>query len=551
MCRGRGRDRGVPGEKGRAPRRNWRAPAKPFCSPSWLPRARPAQVAPEPILFHRQHSGRGAVGVNRLSGTGRCPMAARPFWRVIWSWMRVQSRASPTMSLDRRHCLTVTAVGTAAVAGPFASESAVAAPLSVLGVDALHFGVRAGSPDDQSRVLQNAIDQAAGARVPLVLGPGIYRAGDLKLPAGARIVGVRGATRLVLTQGPSLVSASRVDAVGLTGLVLDGANLPLPDGRGLVQFAGGRNIRITDCEIIASGRYGIVLDAVEGEITGTAVRDAAGTAIFTRDARGLAIVRNVIRAAGNNGIQVWRSEPGDDGTLVIENRIETVLARGGGSGQNGNGVNVFRAGNVVIQGNRIRGCAFSAVRGNAASNLQVIGNNCTESGEVALYVEFGFEGAVLANNVVDGAALGIAVTNFNQGGRFAVVQGNVIRNLVARRPAGTDPNDGAGIGIGVEADSAVTGNVIENAPTAGISIGYGQHLRDVTVTGNVVRMAGVGIAVSVAPGAGTALIADNLIAGTRDGAIVGMEWKKAVTGDLARDGAARYAQLAISGNRVR
>ena len=158
---------------------------------------------------------------------------------------------------------------------------------------------------------------------------------------------------------------------------------------------------------------------------------------------------------------------------------------------------------------------------------------------------------MIANNVVDGAALGVAVTNFNQGGRFAVVQGNVIRNLVAKRPAGTDPNDGAGIGIGVEADSAVTGNVIENAPSAGISVGFGQHLRDVTVTGNVVRMAGVGIAVSVAPGAGAAVIADNLIAGARDGAIVGMEWKKPVTGDLAKDGAARYAQLAISGNRVR
>jgi uncharacterized secreted repeat protein (TIGR03808 family) len=459
------------------------------------------------------------------------------------------------MSLDRRHFLSVTAVGAgvAVAAEPFASQRAVAAPLSVLGIDALHFGVRAGTPEDQSRALQNAIDQAAGARVPLVLGPGVYRAGDLRLPAGGQIVGVRGATRLVLTQGPSLVSSSRVDNIGLTGIVLDGGNLPLPEGRGLVQFAGGRNVRITDCEVMASGRHGIVLDMVDGEVTGTAVHDVVGTAILSRDAQGLAITRNVIRAAGNNGIQVWRSEPGDDGTLVVDNRIETVLARGGGSGQNGNGVNVFRAGNVVVQGNRIRGCAFSAVRGNTASNLQIIGNNCTNSGEVALYAEFGFEGAVLANNVVDGAAVGIAVTNFNQGGRFAVVQGNVIRNLAARRPAGTDANDGAGIGIGVEADSAVTGNVIENAPTAGISIGYGQHLRDVTVTGNVVRMAGVGIAVSVAPGAGTALIADNLIAGTRDGAIVGMEWKKAVTGDLARDGAgaARYAQLAINGNRVR
>jgi uncharacterized secreted repeat protein (TIGR03808 family) len=455
------------------------------------------------------------------------------------------------MSLDRRHFFTFSAVGAAAVTDPFASKRAVAAPLSVLGVDALHFGVRAGSPDDQSRALQNAIDQAAGSHVPLVLGPGIYRAGDLRLPSGAQIVGVRGATRLVLSRGPSLISASRADMVGLTGLVLDGANLPLPDGRGLVHFAAGRSLRITDCEIVASAQNGIVLEGVEGEIVGSTIADVANSAIFVRDARGLVIARNTIRVAFNNGIQVWRSEPGDDGTLVIDNRIEGILARAGGSGQNGNGINVFRAANVVVQGNRIRACAFSAIRGNGASNLQMIGNNCTGSGEVAIYAEFGFEGAVIANNVVDGAALGVAVTNFNEGGRFAVVQGNVIRNVTSKRPAGTDPNDGADIGIGVEADSAVTGNVIENAPTAGISVGFGQHLRDVTVTGNVVRMAGVGIAVSVAPGAGAAVIADNLISGARDGAIVGMEWKKPVTGDLAKDGAARYAQLAINGNRVR
>src|SRR6185437_14140543 len=114
-------------------------------------------------------------------------------------------------------------------------------------------------------------------------------------------------------------------------------------------------------------------------------------------------------------------------------------------------------------------------------------------------------------NTVDGAAIGIAVTNFNEGGRLAVVQGNMIRNLLPKRPAGTDPNDGAGIGIGVEADAAVTGNVIENASSAGIALGWGQYLRDVSVTGNVVRGAGVGITVSVSPGAGSAVIADNLI----------------------------------------
>jgi uncharacterized secreted repeat protein (TIGR03808 family) len=93
--------------------------------------------------------------------------------------------------------------------------------------------------------------------------------------------------------------------------------------------------------------------------------------------------------------------------------------------------------------------------------------------------------------------------------------------------------------------------VIEGAPTAGLALGFGPYLRDVSATGNVVRNSGIGIAVSVALGAGAAVIADNLISGATAGAIVGMAWTKPVTGDLATDGAGRFAQLSISGNRVR
>jgi uncharacterized secreted repeat protein (TIGR03808 family) len=422
------------------------------------------------------------------------------------------------MPLDRRRFLLAagayasTAAATAAVASAATAAPVRTAPISALGVDATHFGVRPGSPDDQTRTLQRAIDQAAGAQVPLTLPPGVYRAGNLKLQNGTQLIGVRGATRLMLSDGTSLISANGADRVALTG---------------------------------------IVLDAMEGEVRGTTIIGASAAGLFSLNARGLLITGNTVRGCGNNGIQVWRSEAGDDGTLVIGNRIEDTFARNGGSGQNGNAVNVFRAANVVVSQNRIKGAAFSAVRGNAASNLQITGNNCSGCGEVALYAEFGFEGAVIATNTVDGAAIGIAVTNFNDGGRLAVVQGNVIRNLTNKRPAGTDPNDGAGIGIGVEADTAVTGNVIEDAPSAGISVGWSRYLRDVTVTGNVVRRAGVGISVSVSPGAGATVIADNLIAEAARGAIVGMDEKRQVTGDLAKDGAARYAQLAITGNRVR
>src|SRR6202035_3686413 len=127
----------------------------------------------------------------------------------------------------------------------------------------------------------------------------------------------------------------------------------------------------------------------------------------------------------------------DDGTMVVDNRIENVANRSGGSGQYGNAINAFRAANVIVRGNRIRHCAFSAVRGNTAANIQIEGNSISDAGEVALYAEFGFEGAVIANNTVDGAAIGVSVTNFNEGGRLAVVQGNIIRNLLPKRPIGT------------------------------------------------------------------------------------------------------------------
>ena len=156
---------------------------------------------------------------------------------------------------------------------------------------------------------------------------------------------------------------------------------------------------------------------------------------------------------------------------------------------------------------------------------------------------------MIANNIVDGAAVGVSITNFkDHGGRLAVVQGNLIRNLRRGRPDGSDVE---ATGISAEADTAVTGNVIERVEGTGIAAGWGSSLRDVTITGNLVRGADVGIAVSVAPEAGTVLITDNLIADVKFGAIVGKEWDKTVTGDLSKDGAGRYAQLSIDGNRVR
>src|SRR5579871_821093 len=454
------------------------------------------------------------------------------------------------MPLHRRHFMEFAAASAGALAMSPRAAGATQ-PISALGRDATQYGLRPGSADDQTKILQRAIDDAARAQVPLALPPGVYRIGTLRLPSGAQLVGVRGATRLVFAGGASMLLSEGADSIGLNSLVFDGGNIALPARRGLVHCLGGRDLRIVDCEIGGSGGNGIWLENVAGDVSGNIISKIAVTAITSFDAKGLSVTRNTIRDTNDNGIEILRTSIGDDGTLVADNRIEDIKAGPGGSGQYGNAINAFRAGNVIVRGNRIKNCDYSAVRGNSAPNIQITGNSITDVREVALYSEFAFEGAVIANNTVDGAALGVSVCNFNEGGRLAVVQGNIIRNLLAKRPIGTSPDDDGGIGIYVEADTSVSGNVIENAPSFGIVAGWGKYLRDVAITGNVIRNAFVGVGISVTPGAGTALVNNNMISETPRGAVVGLDHARPITPDLTIEGAPRFAQVNVGTNAVR
>src|ERR1700722_11394679 len=455
------------------------------------------------------------------------------------------------MDVNRRYLIGASATGFAGALA-MSSDAARAAPLtSTLGRDASQYGIHPGSPDDQTRALQRAIDDAARAQVPLALPPGVYRTGMLRLQNGTQLVGVRGATKLVFNGGASMLSGEGAGSIGLTNVTLDGASIPLPARRGLVHCLGGRDIRLIDCAIAGSGGNAIWLENVSGDVSGNIITDTASTAIVSFDAQGLRVSRNTISGTNDNGIEILRSAIGDDGTLVADNRIEDIKAGPGGSGQYGNAINAFRAGNVIVRGNRIKNCDYSAVRGNSASNIQITGNSVSDVREVALYSEFAFEGAVIANNTVDGAAFGVSVCNFNEGGRLAVVQGNIIRNLLAKRPIGTAPDDDAGIGIYVEADTTVSGNVIENAPSFGIVAGWGKYLRDVVISGNVIRNASVGVGVSVTSGAGTALVNNNMISATPRGAVVGLDHARPITSDLSAEGAQRFAQVVLGSNAVR
>ncbi|MEM1307402.1 MAG: TIGR03808 family TAT-translocated repetitive protein, partial [Pseudomonadota bacterium] len=369
------------------------------------------------------------------------------------------------------------------------------------------FGIEPDVPRDQTAALQRAIDRTAERGVPLLIPAGHYQTRTLTLRSGTRLLGVGPASILTSIGVDAVLSAEDAVSVAIEDLTVAANNRPVTSDRaGAITTQAVGTVTLRDVVVSAPAAHGIALYRCGGTLDGLTVTGAGQAGVFCLDGRAVMITGCTISDCANNGILVWQSAPGDDGAIITDNRISNIRSESGGTGQNGNAINVFRANGVTVSGNRMTDCAYSAIRANTSSNVVMTSNQARNIGEVALYAEFAFSGAVIAQNVVEQAATGVSVTNFNDGGRLAVVQGNLIRNLRRRE---FEPVDKRGNGIAVEADTAITGNVVEGAPTAGIWIGTRQFMRNVSATGNVVRSSGIGIAVSDDRGAGAALIANN------------------------------------------
>ena len=455
--------------------------------------------------------------------------------------------------MHRRHFLRATAgfgVFGLTIPTAYARKLSAFSEAKIRGsLDATEFGIRPDSSGDQSTAFRAVLAEASRRKMPLFLPPGRYIVSDIALPSFMRITGVPGATHIV-QGGDSLFHAAGRDHIGLSGLAFDGAGLPLGGAaNGLVDLRQVSHLAITDCSMTASGRHGIALEAAGGRITGSEIAKAADAGIHSVDGAGLDITDNHVSDCGNGGILVWRRKQGDDRTIVNGNRIERTRADAGGTGQNGNGINPFRADNVIVSDNIVSDCAFSALRANSCDNIQFGGNTCLRSGETAIYAEFSSEGTVINANTVDRAANGIAIVNFDKGGRLGTCTGNIVRNLT---PTGPYPAEGAGFGTGisVEADCTASNNVIEGAPLFGMQIGWGPFMRNIVATGNVIRNAGVGISVSVVEGTGQAVISGNVIDNAQNGAIIGYRWADPATGDLAKGGPKKFPNLEIGKNSI-
>ena len=251
--------------------------------------------------------------------------------------------------ISRRHILRSLGLAASLSAPVFSRAFAQAAGA----INASDLGVVPNAGLRISDLLDQAAAFAASQELPLYLPPGTYLVDSLRLADGASLIGAGPATQLLGTGRGPLVNTGGYEGLSLQHLTVRAAGLE-SDDMPLVRISQTEQTLIRDCHFTGGQGTALHLEGCGGHVSMCQIEDA-GTAMMVNDSAGLSITNNLVRNCANNGILIWRSIKGNDGTLVSGNRISGIGARDGGTGQNGNAINIFRANQVRIHNNTMRG----------------------------------------------------------------------------------------------------------------------------------------------------------------------------------------------------
>ena len=402
---------------------------------------------------------------------------------------------------------------------------------------------RVDAPIDVESAITEALTNGTGV---LRLPAGEFQVSGVKINQPFVLEGIPGQTIFQGALTGPMITVTDTQDVTITGISFRGRKQPrtaATKSAALLMATRVERVQIRNCAFIDSATSGARLEASSGEVLSCRFASLDEFGLIAQDCHALQISGNALDDMGNGGIAVWQTAKGHDGARISNNVISKVRAESGGSGQVGNGINVFNGANVTIANNLATDCAYSGIRCNSADNAQINGNTVLRSGETALYAEFSFESSIISGNIIDGATTGISIANFLQGGRMATCTGNIIRNTRRSEIVGAP-----GIGISCEAETVVSNNVIEGTDSTAIQLGWGEYCRNISAQGNIIRNAARGISFSDAPGARHVLIAGNMIDQPKEFAIAGMQWDKVTTGDYLVAAEKPPAQVTMYGN---
>jgi hypothetical protein len=267
--------------------------------------------------------------------------------------------------MDRRAFMEMG--GAAALFGASQAEAAQAPA----GKSVADFGIEPNAERDQSAAMQRAIDELAAASQPIVIPPGMVRAGRLKLPSRASVIGAPGLSIMVAPQGAPVFEVQNKQDISLRGVSFIGAGLVARECR---------NLTVADCQVLSSGGDGLVCVGSGLFVTGNRAASCAGAAIWVE---GDALVtNNIVSGPGRFGLRLggaWRL-----GTMsVMGNRIEGTEV--------GIGASDSDAGYAFIAMNMIAGAKSGGIR--ALNGDALVGKDLTRGGSEA------FRALAIAANV--------------------------------------------------------------------------------------------------------------------------------------------------------
>lgn len=392
--------------------------------------------------------------------------------------------------------------------------------------------------------LQSVFDYARNQGRPLFFQPGVYDAGPTTVLAangGGKplfVEALPGTVTFRFTGGATFLKVEGQSRVFFQSVTFDGQNLALSDyvfdRKAFIAVGGNaKDVIFRDCNLLNSPGIGLyVCQSAEVEIRSCFI-GLHSTGIWSENAK-ITAENNRIQNISNNGISIWRDTNTGDSSTIAGNSIIGIESAAGGTGQNGNGISVFRAIGVTMNDNKIFNTKYSAIRCNGGGSSNISNNNIYNTREVAIFVEApgagtDLTGSVVSGNHIDVCGCGIIVGNSGQFGdgvsRSVVVEGNRISNITDNPipDPGYFPPSTIGNGIVVEQDCVVSGNLIDGAARVGIQAGINTACRDLVITGNLVRNAPIGVGVSnnaVTEANRNVVVSGNIVRGANIGGVV-------------------------------
>ena len=399
--------------------------------------------------------------------------------------------------------------------------------------------------------VQTAINQARSQGVPLFVRPGVYSTSAITVDSsegGGQMLAISclpGTASFQLTSGDNLLAVQGISC-RIEGLIFDGDNVTfsnLQDSSALLKLDAAPNANIAGCAFQNSVACGIYVPGGSIARIAHCAFNNCNYGLWALDSTIMADSNNVENCA-NNGIMVWTSTVTGNSSSITNNFINTIGSQSG-TGQNGNGINVFRAVAVNIIGNRFNACQYSSIRCNGGGDAIIIGNNCYNSREMAIFLEaptqgVNFTGAVVVGNMIDNAGNGISVADSGQSGlgiaRSVAITGNRITNVVNRiiDDPGYVPTVSIGFGIYTEGACVVSGNLVDTAAGIGIVAGHNASTADLNISSNLVVNSPIGVGYSDQAGAGQIVISGNQIQGANGGGVVSVVFDDS-TGTMSRE----------------